>query len=140
MTKPTKVRFFKENGDRNYVRAQRIWQVLVGYVKFKQNISGIDEGIITYGDLAALLGYSRQAGRTLAEPLGYIHRFCKHNDLPQLNAIVVRRDTEIAGWEEMFPDEKKHKEEQEKVKEYDWFSVRPPTAGALKSYPYQWSS
>ena len=137
MTKATKVRFFKQEGERQYVRAQRIWQILIGYVEFKQNISKKGNGIITYGDLAVLLGYNRQAGRTLSAPLGYIHRFCKQNGLPQLNAIVVRKDTDIAGWEEMFPDEKRHKKEQKKVKEYDWFRVRIPTPGAFKNYPYQ---
>lgn len=110
----TKVRFFEQSGERQYARAQRIWQVLVGYVMFKQDQSGMGKGIITYGDLAELLGYDRRAAVTLGAPLGYIHRFCEQNDLPHLNAIVVREDTGIAGWDEMYPDRKRHLEEQKK--------------------------
>lgn len=130
-----KVRFFEQSGERQYARAQRIWQVLIGYVMFGQDRSGKGKGIITYGDLAEILGYDRRAAVTLREPLGYIHRFCEQNSLPQLNAVVVREDTGIAGWEDMFPDKKRHLEEQKKVRKYDWFSVRVPQAGTLKNYP-----
>ncbi len=130
----TKVRFFEQSGERQYARAQRIWQVLVGYVMFKQDLSGMGAGIITYGDLAEILGYDRRAAVTLGAPLGYIHRFCEQNDLPHLNAIVVREDTGIAGWDEMYPDRKRHLEEQKKVRKFDWFRVRVPQAGTLKTY------
>ena len=49
------VRFFEQSGERQYARAQRIWQVLTGYVMFKQNMSEKGEGLITYADLAELL-------------------------------------------------------------------------------------
>lgn len=128
------VRFFEQNGERQYARAQRIWQVLIGYVMFKQDISGKGKGLITYADLAELLGYDRRAGVTLGGPLGYIHRFCEQNDLPHLNAIVVNQDSGIAGWDEMFPDRARHLLEQKLVKQFDWFTVRIPSAGTLKKY------
>jgi len=132
-----RVRFFSQSGERQYVRAQRIWQVLTGYVMFKQDHSDLGKGIITYADLAEILGYDRRAAVTLAAPLGYIHRFCDQNDLPQLNAIVVRSDTGVAGWDDMFPDRDQHLKEQKRVKNYDWFQVRTPTAGTLKNYPFE---
>lgn len=134
MSEVKSVRFFEQSGERQYARAQRIWQVLIGYVMFKQNMSGKGPGIITYADLAELLGYERRAAVTLGAPLGYIHRFCEQNDLPHLNAIVVRDDTGIAGWDEMYPDFKRHLREQKRVQEFDWFRVRTPSAGTLKKY------
>lgn len=129
------VKFFHTEGERNYVRAQVIWQILIGYVQFKQDISGKGKGLITYGDLADLMGYpDRRAGRTLQQPLGIIFRFCKANDLPYLNAIVVNEDTGIAGWEDMFADEKQHRAEHKRVLSHNWFMVRPPSAGTLKKY------
>jgi len=128
------VKFFEQTGERQYARAQRIWQILIGYVMFEQDLSGKGKGIITYGDLADLLGYDRRAGVTLGGPLGYIHRFCEQNDLPHLNAIVVREDTGIAGWDEMFPDRDRHLKEQKLVQKFDWFTVRTPSAGTLKKY------
>lgn len=128
------VRYFEQSGERQYARAQRIWQVLIGYVMFRQDYSGKGEGIITYGDLAEMLGHDRRAGVTLGGPLGYIHRFCEHNDLPRLNAIVVREDTGVAGWDDMFPNRERHLKEQARVREFDWFRVRTPTAGTFKNY------
>lgn len=129
------VRFFEQSGERQYARAQRIWQVLTGYVMFKQNMSEKGPGLITYADLAELLGYDRRAGFTLGGPLGYIHRFCEQNDLPYLNVVVVGQETGIANWEEMFPDRARHLQEQKRVKKFDWFTVRTPSAGTFKKYP-----
>lgn len=129
------VKFFEQTGERQYARAQRIWQILTGYVMFKQDVSDKGKGIITYADLAQLLGYDRRAGVTLSVPLGYIHRFCEQNELPHLNAIVVMENTGIAGWDEMFPDRERHLKEQKMVKQFDWFTVRTPTAGTFKKYP-----
>lgn len=128
------VKYFEQTGERQYARAQRIWQILIGYVMFKQDISDKGKCLITYADLAELLGYDRRAGVTLGGPLGYIHRFCEQNDLPHLNAIVVNQETGIAGWDEMFPDRERHLKEQKQVKQFDWFTVRTPTAGTFKKY------
>ncbi len=131
----SEVKYFQTEGERNYVRAQVIWQILVAYVQFRQDMSDKGAGLITYGDLAELMGYpDRRAGRTLQQPLGIIFKFCKANKLPYLNAIVVNEETGIAGWEEMFADELQHKQEHKRVLSENWFAVRPPSAGTLKKY------
>jgi hypothetical protein len=48
---------------------------------------------ITYGELAELMGYGKQAGRTLAGALGLVSIYCLYNGLPPLSVIVVRKDT-----------------------------------------------
>lgn len=137
--KKVRVRFFERRGQRECDRAQCIWQVLIGYVVFGLDRSGKGKGIITYGDLAGFLGLEPSAGVTLGDPLGYIHMFCEQNDLPHLNAIVVRKDTVLPGCGIPGPgnlssNREEHREEWERVLEYDWFRVPTPTAETLNNY------
>jgi hypothetical protein len=53
---------------------------------------------MTYGRLAQAMGYpDRQAGITLARQLGIIGEYCKMNDIPSLNAIIVNQETGEPG-------------------------------------------
>jgi hypothetical protein len=62
------------------------------------DLGGAVEGTMTYGRLAQAMGYpDRQAGITLARQLGIIGEYCKMNDIPPLNAIVVNQETGEPG-------------------------------------------
>lgn len=123
--------------EQNHVLAHRIWHILTAYVMFKQDTDNKGPGLLTYGTLAEYMGYSRQAARVTIAPLGYVHRFCEATELPQLNAVVLRSDSKIAGWDEMFPSETAHLREQRRVNETDWFQYRVPTPGTFRKFPYE---
>lgn len=68
------VREFKI-GDRLYVQAQRIWLILVAFVKNPTRKPG-NPSTITYGEVAELMGYAdRRAGYMLSRQLGIIGSF-----------------------------------------------------------------
>lgn len=128
------VNFFEENSERRHALAQHIWQILTEYVMFRQDISSQGKSLIHDADLAELLGYDRQAAITLEAPLRDIHRFCEKNYLPHLNVIVLKQETSLAGRAEMFSNLARYLREQNRVKQFDWFKVRTPTAGTFKEY------
>jgi len=115
-----------DKGQTIHDRAAHIWQVLVPWVTWKMT-DKMRPGLITYGRLAEELGYSAQAGRTLAKPLGSLANFCEREGLPALNAVVVRRDTELAGdgvWTAIYA----HPEDEvDAVLQHVWRSYKAPT-------------
>ena len=87
-----------EKGQTIYDRAAHVWQILVPWVTWKlTDKKQMRPGLITYGRLAEELGYTAQAGRTLARPLGRLANFCEREGIPALNAVVVRKDTKLPG-------------------------------------------
>lgn len=123
-----------ERGDRLPVQAQRIWQILTAFVMY-----GTEPGVtmrkkcMTYGDLALKMGYpDPRAGHTLGRQLGIIGYYCRLNDLPPLNAIVVNQDTNLPGSEVVLREGASLRNEQLAVIKEDWFSIRPPTTGTLR--------
>ena len=86
---------------------------------------------MTYGELALLMDYPIQTAVTLGRPLGYIARYCRANDLPLLNAVVVDRDGN-AGDEIILREGMSLKKHQKDVRKFDWFSLRPPSMRALR--------
>ena len=119
-------------GDRIYVQAQRIWLILVAFVKGPTRKPG-DPKTITYGEVAELMGYpDRRAGHMLSRQLGIIGEYCRLNDLPALNSIVVNQTTGVPGEDVLLRDGRTVKEEQRAVMIEDWFSLRIPTTGTLR--------
>lgn len=115
-----------DRGQTIHDRAAHIWQILVPWVTW-QMTDQMKPGLITYGRLAEELGYSRQAGRTLANPLGSLANFCERNGIPALNAVVVRRDTNAAGvglWTAIY---ERPEDEVEAVLSHVWRSYKTPT-------------
>lgn len=93
-------------------RAFQIWQVLIGLAHNRQTF--------TYEKLGDSIGMG--AG-TLAQPLGYIMRYCDRNNLPPLTVLVVNKVTGILGTglttlEDLNRD-------REKVYKYKWYKRRP---------------
>lgn len=125
------IRRYKE-GDRVYVQAQRIWLILTAFVGGPTR-GPHDEATITYGRLAQLMGHpDRRAGHTLGRQLGIIGEYCRLNDLPTLNSIVVNQTTGAPGEEVLLREGRTVKQEQRAVMRQDWFSLGVPTTGALR--------
>lgn len=127
---PAAKRFVR--GDRIYVQAQQIWLILCAFVMHSDKTSGRPT-TLTYGDLAAKMGYKdRRAGHMLARQLGIVGEYCRINELPALNAIVVNQNTGIPGDEVVLSVAKTILAEQKAVMREDWFGIRVPTSGTFR--------
>ena len=120
------------DGDRVYVRAQQIWLILVAAV-MNSGRNPRRPTTITYGDLAVLMGYpDKRAGHTLARQLGIVGEYCKLNDLPALNAIVVNEVTKTPGADVVVRDGSTVAREQADIMTEDWYALRVPTTGTFR--------
>ena len=88
--------------------------------------------LITYGNLAERMGMNPKAGVTLGIPLGIIAEYCRLNDLPTLNSIVISQQTRAPGDRVLVRDGKTYKEEQREAAKTDWFEYRVPTTGTFR--------
>jgi hypothetical protein len=119
-------------GDRLWVQAQRIWLILVAYVMIPAQEQKTLR-TITYGQVAELMRYpDRRAGHMLGRQLGIIGEYCRLNELPALNSIVVNQSTGAPGEEVVLREGRTVKEEQRAVMAQDWFALRIPTSGTLR--------
>ena len=114
-----------QRGDSRFVQAQRVWLILTGRSVWIRET-------LTYGDLAEIMGYSRQAGVTLSTPLGIVGKFCLAQDIPSLVSLVVRGDTGEPGPGVIFSPKRTLNAEQRLVLGFDWYSVRVPSTKMLR--------
>ncbi len=127
-------------GDQRHVQAQRVWMILTAHVMKEWKWEGKprpprgrkDDLLITYGELAERMRMDPRAGRTLTIPLGIVGEYCRVNDLPTLNSIVIREDTGAPGDHVLVRDGKTYKDEQREVMRTNWFAYRVPTTGAFR--------
>lgn len=83
-------------------------------------------GIITYGELADKMGYTPNTGVTLNVCLGVVARFCKANDLPYINAMVVNAETGEPGDEVIWDHNLSIRTERKKIRKFKWQTYEPP--------------
>ena len=70
--------------------------------------------------------YGKDAAGVLAGILGHVAFYCKDNNIPPLTILVVGKSPGIPG--HGFPlDPAKIDEEREKVYQYHWYNVYPPS-------------
>lgn len=104
-------------------RAVQAWQILVGLAMNRQTI--------TYKGLSILM-YQKPAPGVLDEILGHVADYCIDNKLPALTSIVVGKGRGTPGKD--IPVDLTHIDElREKVYDYDWYNVYPPSAEELKA-------
>lgn len=112
---------FNPHSDMNE-RAVQAWPILVGKAMNRQTI--------TYEGLSVLM-YGYEAQGTLDKILAQIAYYCEGNGHPRLTVIVVGkgRGTPGAGypWDRSTIDE-----DREKVYNFDWFNLHPPSKTALQ--------
>ena len=140
-------------GDGHHVRAQRVWLILVAHVMapelplLRGHLRGpfkptnpriLDKRLITYGELAEIMGEEdRHAARRASIAVGFVARYCRLNDLPMLNCIVVGKEegpekTREPGDRALTRDGKTFQQEQYDVVKTDWFKLRVPTVEAFR--------
>jgi alkylated DNA nucleotide flippase Atl1 len=131
--KGTKIMKCYGKGDRLYVQAQQIWSILTSVSSLKVDYSDLGKGLITYGDLATLMGKPDNAARTLSRQLGIVGYYCLDNDLPALNAIVINKNTGAPGHDVVLTGANSTKKEQKKIRKINWFQFRAPSISKLRS-------
>ena len=122
-------------GDTLPAQAQQIWLILAPYAVLKPtDVNGdsvLKPGLITYGDVVRWMGRPG-AARVITRQLGIVGMYCRENDLPALNAIVVNKNTGMPGDDVVLAKSDDVTEEQKAVLEMDWFGLRPPTISQLR--------
>jgi hypothetical protein len=110
-------RFRDTNPDCRMIQA---WLILIGKARNRQTI--------TYGDLSELM-LEKRAPRSRAMRLGHLLTYCRKNNLPELPVIVVAKKTGIPAPLAPYPPDVANKIN--KVFQFDWYSVHPPTEADL---------
>jgi hypothetical protein len=87
---------------------------------------------IPYGKLAEKLGKDPRAGRNLRTALGIVGEYCKMNDLPTINSIVVNEKTGVPGDHVVLRNGHSPAQEQAEVMQQNWFAYRVPTTGTFR--------
>jgi len=131
-----KIRRFAD-GDALHVQAQRIWIILVALAQGHRLFEGVSprqQSTITYGELAHMMGKSSQAGITLMRQLFIVGEYCKMNDLPCLNALVVQSTGKKRCGEGVVLSDgvMDDRVERRAVLKFDWFQVGVPSTGTLR--------
>lgn len=113
-----KIRHFDDHAT-HATRALQIWQILIACAHQRQTL--------TYGNLAKILGF--QGAGTLAPILGHLMYFCHQHNLPPLTVIVVNQETGLPGNGLVGAN---LNADREKVFDYNWFGLYPPTPEELR--------
>ena len=103
-------------------RAVQAWQILVG--------RAMNRHTITYEELSRLM-YQKVAQGVLDRILGHIAYYCIDNDLPALTSLVVGKGRGTPG-EDIPVNLTTIDEQREKVYDFDWYNVYPPSETELK--------
>ena len=114
--------------------AQRAFDELASIIVRRTDTCGLGAGIINYGELGQLIGFQAPAGMPMIEPVKYIYSYCRMNELPLMNANVVRKDTNQPGWDDMFKSEAELLDEQDKVLHFEWGYVHRPSVEDLMHF------
>jgi hypothetical protein len=102
-------------------RAVQAWQILLSKAMNRQTV--------TYEGLSILM-YKKEAAGVLAAILGHIAFYCMDNDIPPLTTLVVGKGPGKPG--DRIPlDPAKFDEERERVYQYDWYDIYPPSEADL---------
>ena len=107
---------------RNPARAVQAWQILISRAMNRQTI--------TYEGLSRLM-YQKRAPGVLDKILGHIAYYCQDNELPPLTVIVVGKGRGTPG-EDIPIDPATSDSERERVYDYDWYNVYPPSEEELE--------
>ncbi|MEQ9886192.1 hypothetical protein [Pectobacterium zantedeschiae] len=119
---------FTPGNTRRYEQANMIWYILSGYAHANKE-SG---KLITYGELAELMGYGRRAGRGLKEALALVSLYSLYNNLAPMSVIVVNQVTEEPGFLEMLREGRTLAQEQNAVFDTNWYKYRVPSPGTFR--------
>ena len=98
-------------------RCLQVWQILTSKALNRQTI--------TFTELTRLLRF-RGDGAGTHPFVGPIDRYCRNNGLPLLSSLLIQADTGKPGVS-YTGDRNSVEEERERVFDYHWFAIAPPT-------------
>jgi putative restriction endonuclease len=101
--------------------ALRAYLILIGCAADRQTV--------TYDALCRRI--KRGSPNLLARPLDMIARWCQRNELPALASLVVEPTTGLPAPGFMSVSRGEVPREQERVWEFDWYAILPPTLQEL---------
>jgi len=119
------VREFKDD-HRRAARALQIWQILICKASQRQTV--------TYGELARMLGFG--GAGVMGGMLHPLMCYCAENGLPPLTVLVVNQDTGLPG-EGLTSVRTNLHAECERVYQYNWFAIHPPTIEELEQIAHK---
>jgi len=121
------VRF--DDNSTTWTRAQQAYLILIGMAANRQTTQ--------YGLLCQThMRWGEAKGLPLRRPLGAIWAWCEERGLPKLNQLVVNADTGVPGDGAQAADSAA---EQQRIFEYPWHTIVPPTAEELEAaYRRKW--
>lgn len=112
-------------GEKSVIRAIQAWQFLIGKAMNRQ--------IVRYKELQEVMGYP--TSNPLASILECLLRYCDEHKLPPLTILVVNQSGIPGAGFPVDSLEDYHKQ-REKVFEYDWFNLFPPSIEDLRTARY----
>ena len=107
-------RLFSEQGHTQHTRAVQVWQVLINAARQRQTL--------TYRGLSRSMGFN--GPRAAASFLASVGLYCNVEGLPDLTSIVVNERTGVPNNWRL---EAGLAAEHERVFQYNWLDVVPPT-------------
>jgi len=113
--------------DQNFTQAQQIWAILSGYAEFQIDESSWGKGKVTYSDLTRRMGLNSSFARIISTRLDIIANFCKQNNLPALNVIVVSKSDGKPGHAVLLSQFNNTDDETEAVLNTNWYEIRIPS-------------
>ena len=116
-------KFEEKKENRSSWRAIQTWLILIGYAQ--------DQRILTYGQLAKMLGY--KDARPLTHILGKIMYFCQDVALPPLTVLVVGKGRGAPGVGLSIGNYKTLDLARMAVFKTDWYSMIPPTVDEFEA-------
>jgi hypothetical protein len=88
-----------------------------------------DRQTVTYDDLARRI--NRDGPNLLARPLELVTRWCQRHSVPAIASLVVEQATGLPAPGFFFISKDDIPREQERVWEFDWYGILPPTIKEL---------
>ncbi len=116
------MKYYDDDSDNIYLRAGQAWQILVTQAKIGQ--------VMNYAELSAEMNWSDHHHVNAA--LWPIYAYCMRHGLPELNDLVITYGIDRPGHKKEYPLSEV-REERERVWDFDWFAVVPPSPEELRA-------
>lgn len=101
-------------------RAQQTYLILIGLARNGKTT--------TYGEVAAIMG--NMPPIAVSYPLKHIMYWCRERELPSITELVLSADRKLPSGG--VTPSAQHESEKQKIFEFNWYDVIPPTTEELR--------
>ena len=126
------VRWFNEEADnakkgrKSAIRARQAWQYPICKAAARQTVR--------YDELRDIMEYP--TNNPLTPIVGCIANYCRQNELPPLTLLVVKKSG-VPGEGFLAEDEANYDQSRERVFDFQWFRVVPPSTDDFQNAGYR---